>query len=692
MQKLEKDLVKEQDEFERICESLTDIIQPFQDQINKKQEEQKPWLDLINEKEAQVEVRKSERDILVQKAEDVKAATADAEASLRELQEGQESKIQQLNDLKKRKQSLQADTARARKNFDESKAAVEAAKNRARTGRARIDDVRASQAQSTSQNKVLDSLNNLSRQGRIQGFYGRLGGLGKIDSKYDVAISTACGQLHHMVVDHVEQGQTCIEYLRKQNVGRASFMVLDKLGTPAGMKASMPLPLPRLFDLVEPKDPKFAPAFFKALNNTLVATTLEEANRVAVGGRTRYRVVTLEGELVDISGTMSGGGNHKARGAMSDKFAGEKFTPQEIQRFEEECQLANNALEEALGEYTRAEAELEALQRSGPEIDLAINKLTMDVSNTANRIKEAEKRLRELKAQSKPDAGDMARIKALDGEIKSVQGELDDLRERSAVIQQAIEVLRDDIGRAGGSRMYKQKSTVDGLKLLINIASEEIIKAEVARDRAKKDAEKLEKVLENHKASLEESEAELKALEGQLREVTEQVTDLRGRVEEAQTTAETSKEELDRLKVDLQEKTEQIDGFRKKELELQQKIDDIKKMAKENTDQMAHWEAKHEGLELEDVDEDDEEDNGPEAEAEGEGAEGEEGGDDEPPVKVKNEEDQGEGPSKVKPAREKTPPNELKIFSERQLAEFDKRQLMANVELVDGESFSFCHV
>lgn len=83
--------------------------------------------------------------------------------------------------------------------------------------------------------------------------------------------------------------------------------------------------------------------------------------------------------------------------------------------------------------------------------------------------------------------------------------------------------------------------------------------------------------------------------------------------------------------------------------------------------------------------EDDEEENEPEVEAErAEGAEGDERGDDEPPVKVKDEEDQGKGPSKSKAAREKTPPNELKMFSERYLAELDKRQLMANVELVDG--------
>jgi structural maintenance of chromosome 4 len=53
--------------------------------------------------------------------------------------------------------------------------------------------------------------------------------LGAIDAKYDVAISTCCGRLEWIVVDTVNTGQTCIEYLKKHNVGRASFITLEKV-------------------------------------------------------------------------------------------------------------------------------------------------------------------------------------------------------------------------------------------------------------------------------------------------------------------------------------------------------------------------------------------------------------------------------------------------------------------------------
>lgn len=60
--------------------------------------------------------------------------------------------------------------------------------------------------------------------------------------------------------------------------------------------------MPRLFDLVSVKEPSILPAFYFALRDTLVAKDLEQATRIGLQGRTRHRVVTLQGELIDVSG------------------------------------------------------------------------------------------------------------------------------------------------------------------------------------------------------------------------------------------------------------------------------------------------------------------------------------------------------------------------------------------------------
>ena len=65
--------------------------------------------------------------------------------------------------------------------------------------------------------------------GALPGIHGRLGDLGAIDEKYDVAISTACGALDHIIVDSMDTAIKCVEFLKKRNVGLATFIGLDKV-------------------------------------------------------------------------------------------------------------------------------------------------------------------------------------------------------------------------------------------------------------------------------------------------------------------------------------------------------------------------------------------------------------------------------------------------------------------------------
>lgn len=54
------------------------------------------------------------------------------------------------------------------------------------------------------------------------------GDLGGIDQRYDVAVSTACPMLDYILVDTLETGQLCIDHLKRDRVGRANFIILEK--------------------------------------------------------------------------------------------------------------------------------------------------------------------------------------------------------------------------------------------------------------------------------------------------------------------------------------------------------------------------------------------------------------------------------------------------------------------------------
>ena len=67
------------------------------------------------------------------------------------------------------------------------------------------------------------------------------------------------------------------------------------------LQCCRPENVPRLFDLIKVNDPSLRPAFYFAVRDTLVAKDLEQATRIAYGA-VRYRVVTLNGQLIDTSG------------------------------------------------------------------------------------------------------------------------------------------------------------------------------------------------------------------------------------------------------------------------------------------------------------------------------------------------------------------------------------------------------
>jgi structural maintenance of chromosome 4 len=149
------------------------------------------------------------------------------------------------------------------------------------------------------------------------GVLGRLGDLATVSPQYDVAVSTACGMLDHVVVQTTAGVQRCLDFLRKHNLGRANFIPLDKMKKGAhDSQVQTPEGAPRLFDLISPTTYSITPALFLAVGNTLVAPDLEVASRWAYEYNKRWRVVTLDGKLIETAGTMTGGGTSARKGGM----------------------------------------------------------------------------------------------------------------------------------------------------------------------------------------------------------------------------------------------------------------------------------------------------------------------------------------------------------------------------------------
>lgn len=522
---------QEEQELMSIREKLKGKTQGFSDEINKKQKSLAPWLQKINDKQSAVAVAQSELAILRERDEAGTNAASEIQARLARIQEARKEKAEELDLLKSKQSSLDKEANKWRAQLEKLSRAEPDTRLKLSAARQKADEARASLSNTQTQGNVLSGLMRLKEAGRIGGFHGRLGNLGTIDPKYDVAISTACPALDNLVVDSVDVGHHCIEYLRKNNLGRANFILLDRLSQRDLTPLETPEGIPRLFDLVKSKEDKFRPAFFSVLQNTLVANDLDQANRVAYGAK-RWRVVTLDGQLIDKSGTMSGGGNTKAKGKMSSKLVAEA-TKQQLDKLEIEQESCEQEFKDFQREQQAAESALRENEESAPQFETEVQKCLLKNDSLDRELADAQRAQSEL-SSSRPKVSNTDRVKLLQDTITGLEHDIEGFVENKSSIEAAIEALQEKIMEVGGVQLRGQKAKVDGLRDQIRTLNEEISSAEVATAKTTQQKKKHEKARTDAEAELSTAAAELHGLEEEVKKQLTDAAETKKQVEDAQ--------------------------------------------------------------------------------------------------------------------------------------------------------------
>ncbi|KIX00669.1 uncharacterized protein Z518_09734 [Rhinocladiella mackenziei CBS 650.93] len=596
---LEKKMQREEQELALIRDNLKGKTQGLSDQIAAKQKSLEPWSEKINQKQSAIAVAQSELDILKEKANSGQKAIDQANAKIEIIESNRSEKLEEIEQRKHEKARLEKDVKKIQDALQKLAASEPEVRSQISSARQKADEARASLATSQNQSNVLKGLLRLKDSGRIDGFHGRLGNLGTIDEKFDVAISTACPSLENMVVDNVEVGQQCIEYLRKNNLGRANFILLDKLARRDLSPIQTPESVPRLFDLVRPKDQRFAQAFYSVMQNTLVAQDLEQANRIAYGTK-RWRVVTLDGQLIDVSGTMSGGGTRVARGAMSSKLSSDT-TKEQVQKLENERDQLEKQFEAFQARQRELEASLREKQQEIPQLETVTQKINLEVENCVRNLADAQKRVQDLIAEHAGTSADHPQIKELERQIAAMNRELEKLHAETASVEAEIQALQDKIMEVGGIQLRTQKARVDGLKERIDMLNDDISSAEVAKTKNEKLKIKNEKAKADAEKELESLSKDLERLEEDIEKHKSGAAELNAQADQAQEEQATMKEEVAALKKDLDAHTSELNSTRALEIEMKNKLEENQKVLADNNKKSRYWAEKLSKLSLHDI-------------------------------------------------------------------------------------------
>ncbi|KAJ8708353.1 hypothetical protein PYW07_010478 [Mythimna separata] len=469
--------------------------------------------------------------------------------------------------------------------------------------RAQLEESRQAMSANTSRNRVLNSLMTEKRNGRLPGIFGRLGDLGGIDARYDVAISTCCGALDNIVVDNVETAQACVEHLKRHNVGRATFIALDKqehLREVYEERRTFPENAPRLFDLVNVRDQRVLPAFYYALRDTLVASDLEQASRIAYG-HTRYRVVTLKGDVIEIAGTMSGGGKTTMRGRMSSSVQQDtsEQDPRVMKENEERLARLERRLSEIRNEQSELEETLAALQRNVRDGKTMLNKLNIELRSLTEQVPVLRNQVEQQQITADASRVDPVQKANLEERLATAQEQLDRAKEVAGAVEEEVQDVDAQISAVAGGKVKDLQKAVNDLDKKINKVNSEITKLKVAINTSKRNAKQSKDKMQQMETDLRETSRNIETLNNQKKELTLESTRLQKEVEEIEEKINEGTGEFSELKQEIHKLQNEENKIKSKLLEAKNAVTKMEKSIQECQGKNPLWERELRSLKLE---------------------------------------------------------------------------------------------
>ncbi|RKP30981.1 RecF/RecN/SMC protein [Metschnikowia bicuspidata] len=558
-------------------------------EIAQLQEQLAPHEDQMKAEDGRAALVRSEMEMMEMQKMYLKDKIRAASVRLVDIKAEGRSKEAQLDALQGKLAHIDEQIALGKEQCKNARKNLEAQRVRLASARTKTRDAVASVTSAQNRSKVLVSLMKLAKSGRIFGFFGRLGDLGEIDDKYDVAVSTACPALDSMVVESVETAQACIDYLRRNKLGYANFVCLDKLrsvNTAPFRAPGNPMSVKRLYDLITPRDARFLRAFYSKLRDTLVAGTLSEAKSVAYGP-TRYKVVTLDGKVVDTSGTMSGGGSSVTRGLMQLRSravtAGADYSPEDVEQMKAELQTMERDVDQARDECQRMENDLLKLQELKPETEFQMQAVQLDIKALVAERHEVAATCKALVAQKEAqdassdwdDAMDRLRAQLADADAARAA-----LKLQMHASETRIRKLEQQVMDAGGVALKVQNAQVDSTRLQLELLAEKSSRDVIAMKKLENDLRRLCKLVADADTELEALHADASGLEDKLTERRRLLRELADALEHAQQQAADHETELDRVDEELDALGAQLAAFRCEEVELRNQLEKAQAGAK----------------------------------------------------------------------------------------------------------------
>lgn len=412
---------------------------------------------------------------------------------------------------------------------------------------------------------LLKDCENVKELGK--GMCGVLANIIDVPDELQIAVEMCLGaSLQNIVTETEQDAKRLVEHLRKNNLGRASFLPIssvkgkriDKIkGNEKGI-------IGIASDLVK-CNKKYEQIILNLLGRTIIVNNMETAIKVAKENNYTFRIVTLDGDLINSSGSITGGSVTKKTVNILGRSKEIEKLEKEITDLKEKIQKINKEkeeYEESIGGILELSANLE---RELQEIDIIYATEKQKIISIDENIGKLEKRLARLKEeqQSLEKQKQEANInkKEIEKQIEEIIIKNDEL---SKIISEFAELNKDD-------QKYIDNLNFDITNLKISVSSfdESETSIQEIQERIKQEIDNANNSIDNKKIQIEQIKKDNENLEKTIKETLQ-------KIDEVNKNVQNSSSKIEELK---QKRANDSKELSKKESEITEKfkiIEDLK--------------------------------------------------------------------------------------------------------------------
>lgn len=329
------------------------------------------------------------------------------------------------------------------------------------------------------------------------------------DKKYEKAIETALGtSLQHIITTDSNSAKKAIEYLKKSGAGRATFLPMDSIkGSRLNLSGEL------LACDVVLYDKKFRFLIYQLLGRTIVVQNMDEAILAAKKYEHKYRIVTLDGEIFNVGGSITGGHYYKSNNILSRKRLIEEYR-QQMEVLQEEVNALDGELNKVKESVSELSAQISLTEQKMNEVRKNLQSHKLNYGDISNRINYLNNTLENLLGEQKGSVHQKEENRAIISEIKKQQKELEETLTENRYILEELQNNRKDL-----TDEFAAKSEIKNQKKI------ELIHLSNELENGQKDMDRLREQIQSIESEIAESKKENLRLHEEIAESEQKITD-----------------------------------------------------------------------------------------------------------------------------------------------------------------------